>query len=157
VASIRVVAGPSSPGPPLAEGEAAWKLIQLLSQRHVENLGPDGRAGAAFFGQLLELHWAADAEKLQAQREGLASVVSRPLARRLVDRSAMSWVRGHEVEITLMNRTFAGGTGYLLAAVFEHWLAEQCAINSFVQTVVRTTQGDELGRWPARSGRSVLP
>ena len=42
---------------------------------------------------------------------------------------------------------------YLLGAVFERFLARYVSINSFTETVLRTTERGEVMRWQAQPGR----
>ncbi|MEK1839190.1 MAG: type VI secretion system baseplate subunit TssF, partial [Pseudomonas sp.] len=42
---------------------------------------------------------------------------------------------------------------FLLGAVFERFLARYVSINSFTETVIRTTERGEIMRWKAKPGR----
>ena len=41
----------------------------------------------------------------------------------------------------------------LLGAVLEQFFAKYASLNSFTETVIRSTERGELMRWPARIGR----
>jgi type VI secretion system protein ImpG len=42
---------------------------------------------------------------------------------------------------------------FLLGAVFERFLARYVSLNSFTETVLRSTERGEIMRWKARPGR----
>jgi type VI secretion system protein ImpG len=152
VRAIRTLAGPTDPRPAPAESRSAWNLIGQLSNNHLGWIEAEGGAGAAVVSELLGLMASSSTDAGGREREGIRSVTSRPVVRRLTENGATAWVRGHEVTLTFADAAFAGGSAYLLASVLEHLLGRQTSINSFVQVVARTLERGEIGRWPARSG-----
>ena len=61
--------------------------------------------------------------------------------------------RGVEVTVTCDESGFEGAGAYLLGAVLEEFFSKYVSLNSFTQTVLRSTQRGEIKRWRVRSGR----
>ena len=157
VRSVRVLAGPTRPRPPLAEAETAWRLIGHLSLNHLTLEGGDEREGAAALRELLSLYGDLAEPAVRKQIEGVRSIASRPLLRRVSQGAASSWVRGLEITLTLDEAAFQGTGVHLLGAVLERFFARYVSLNSFTETVLRTLDRGEIARWPARlGGRRLL-
>ncbi len=61
--------------------------------------------------------------------------------------------RGLEITLEFDENAFRGTGVFLLGTVFERFLARYVSINSFTETVLRTTERGEIMRWKARPGR----
>lgn len=157
VRSTRIIAGPTRPRPPLAEGEAAWRLISHLSLNHLSLQDSDERQGAAALREMLTLYGDLSEPAVRKQVEGLRSITTAPVLRRVSQGAAAAWVRGLEVSLQFDEAAFQGSGVIVLAAVLERFLARYVSLNSFTETVVRTLDRGEIARWPARlGGRTVL-
>lgn len=157
VRSVRVIAGPSRPRPPLAEGETAWRLISHLSLNHLSIQDSDERQGAAAMREMLTLYGDLSEPAVRKQVEGLRSIQTTPVLRRVSQGAAAAWVRGLEVSILFDEAAFQGSGVIVLASVLERFLARYVSLNSFTETVVRTQDRGEIARWPARlGGRTAL-
>jgi type VI secretion system protein ImpG len=84
--------------------------------------------------------------------EGVRSVATKAITRRLPTQGPITFARGLEVTVTLDPVAFEGSGVFLLGAVLEQFFAKYVSINSFTETVV-TTPDREIIRWPARIGR----
>jgi type VI secretion system protein ImpG len=56
------------------------------------------------------------------------------------------------VTVTLDDAAFEGAGAFLLGAVLSHFFQQYVAINTFVETVVKTVARGTIMRWPAREG-----
>ena len=65
----------------------------------------------------------------------------------------IAFARGLEVTVSLDEAAFEGVGIFLLGAVLEQFFAKYVSINSFTETVVKSTERGEIIRWPARIGR----
>ncbi len=156
VASIRCIAGPSEPRPAVAWGATSWRLVSHLSLNYLSLLdNPDGQ-GAAALRELLHLYGDSAPAALRRQIEGLSSVSTQPIVRRLPSAGSASFGRGIEVTLHCDETAFEGASAVLFAAVLERFFAKYVSINSFTETVLRTAQRGEVVRWPARIGRRAL-
>jgi type VI secretion system protein ImpG len=156
VAGIRCVAGPSSPRAAHAWGPTSWRLISHLSLNYLsltDNL--DGR-GAASLRELLQLYGDLAEPSVQRQIEGVKSISSAPIVRRLPFPGPVSYGRGLEVSLELDERAFEGTGVCLLGAVLDRFFSKYVAINSFTELALRTSQRGEIIRWPARLGGRPL-
>ncbi len=134
-------------------GPTAWRLINVLSLNHFGVSDPDAGALKEVLGLFADLGDPAIVRRIQ----GIRSVDSRPVTRRLQQRLGVGVARGIEVTVTLEDKAFEGSGVYLLGAVLDRFFAEYASVNHFTTTVVRTVERGVIMRWPPRSGsRSVL-
>lgn len=156
VQAVRCVAGPTKPRPSFAEGETAWRLISHLSLNYLSLADTDEEHGAAALRELLALYAGPGDAALRKQIEGLRSVRTRPINRRIPTPGPVTFGRGLEVTVTVDESSFGGAGVFLLGAVLEHFFARYVSLNSFTETVITTPERGEVSRWPARSGRRLL-
>ncbi|WP_434678929.1 type VI secretion system baseplate subunit TssF [Pseudomonas sp. R1-18] len=151
VSAIRCLAGPSRPRASHAHDNKAWRLISQLSLNYL-SLSEQGQ-GAAALRELLRLYGDDHDAALQLQIEGLLEVSSKPCTRRLPMPGPIVFGRGLEITLKFDENAFRGTGVFLLGAVFERFLARYVSINSFTETVIRTTERGEIMRWKAKPGR----
>ncbi|MBP1852484.1 type VI secretion system baseplate subunit TssF [Rhizobium halophytocola] len=156
ISEVRAIIAPTRPRQSLAEGERAWQLVSHLSLNYLSIADGDRGTGAAALRELIGLYTPAGELTLAKQMEGLASVSSRPIVRRMVEDVLSTAVRGLEVRIGFDESYFEGTGCYLLGAVLEAFFAKYVTLNSFTETVIHSQQRGDIARWPARSGRRVL-
>jgi len=150
VKAIRCLAGPSRPRPSYAHNSAAWRLISQLSLNYL-SLSGKGQ-GAAALRELLRLYGDDNDPALALQMEGLREVSCKPCTRRLPMPGPIAFGRGLEITLHLDEHAFRGTGVFLLGAVLERFLARYASINSFTETVIRTTERGEVMRWKASPG-----
>lgn len=155
VSGIRCVAGPTPPRPPSAEGAAAWKVISHLSLNYLSLADLEGGQGAAPLRELLNLYCTNDTH-MKREVEGLVSVRSEPIVRRVDRPGLLAFARGLEITIRFNETYFEGSGVFVLAAVLEQFFARYVSLNSFTETVLETEQRGEIMRWPAQPGRKNL-
>lgn len=151
VAAIRCLAGPSRPQASHAHDNQAWRLISQLSLNYL-SLTEQGQ-GAAALRELLRLYGDSHDPALQLQIDGLREVSSKAVTRRLPMPGPIAFGRGLEITLSFDENAFRGTGVFLLGAVFERFLTRYVSINSFTETVVRTTERGEIMRWKAKPGR----
>jgi type VI secretion system protein ImpG len=116
-----------------------------------------GEEGAAGMRELLTLYVEEDDRLSLRQIEGLLSVKSKPIVRRVVGPGPIAFARGLEITLTFDETAFEGVGVFVLGAVLEQFFAKYVSLNSFTETVVRTRQRGEIIRWPTRMGiRQIL-
>lgn len=151
VLSVRCLAGPSRPRASRAHDASAWRLISQLSLNYL-SLSQEGQ-GAAALRELLRLYGDPTDSALQMQIEGLRQVTSKPCTRRLPMPGPIVFGRGLEIGLEFDENAFRGTGVFLLGAVLERFLTRYVSINSFTETVMRTTERGEVMRWRAKPGR----
>ncbi|WP_434771499.1 type VI secretion system baseplate subunit TssF [Pseudomonas entomophila] len=151
IAGIRCLAGPSRPRASHAHDNRAWRLISQLSLNYL-SLTEQGQ-GAAALRELLRLYGDAQDNAIQLQIEGLQAVSSKSCTRRLPMPGPIVFGRGLEITLTFDENAFRGTGVFLLGSVFERFLTRYASINSFTETVLRTSERGEIMRWKARYGR----
>ncbi|MBY6003063.1 type VI secretion system baseplate subunit TssF [Salipiger bermudensis] len=156
VTEIRAIVPPTRPRQSLAEGQRAWQLISHLSLNYLSIADADRGTGAAALRELVGLYAPLGDPSMAAQLEGLVSVASRPIVRRMADGVLSTAVRGLELRVGFDESFFEGTGCYLLGAVLEAFFAKYVSLNSFTETVIHSQQRGDITRWMPRSGRRVL-
>ena len=152
VVSIRTLKGPSRPYSALREGGVAWRFINHLSLNYLSLLNNDVRQGAAALREMLELYGLGGEAAIIKQVEGLQGVRVKPLVRRFPLPGPVTFGRGLEIEIEIDEMAFQGASPFLFGAVMEQFFARYVSINSFTETVLRTSRRGEIMRWVPRCG-----
>ena len=156
VEAVRVVAGPSAPHPSHAWGDVAWRLVGHLSLNYLSLAdSPDGQ-GAAALRELLHLYGNLADPGIRRQIDGVRAIKSSPIVRRVPTEGASCFARGLEVTVSFDESAFEGTSVFLLGSVLERFFAKYVSINSFTETVLRSTQRGEIMRWPAQPGRRPI-
>jgi type VI secretion system protein ImpG len=157
VESIKCVAGPTKPKAPFTQGDAAWKLISHLSLNYLSIIDTDEEHGAVALRDLLMLYADKNDSVIQKQIEGVLNISSKPILRRIEGLGPITFSRGLEITIEFDESLFEGTGVFLLGMVLERFFAKYTTINSFVETVVKTTDRGEIHRWKTRRGtRHIL-
>jgi len=160
---IVCAAGPTPPREPVVgqlrsrsetahTGAITWRLINLLSLNHLGLVQHGAGRGAQALREVLSLFADLADSATERRIRGVRSVDSRPIVRRIRQRSGIGAARGIEVTVTLDEKAFEGSGVFLLGAILDRFFAEYAAINHFTQTVIRTVERGEIMRWPPRIG-----
>ena len=152
VRSITTPVSQTRPRPTLAQGDAAWRLISHLSLNYLSIADSDEGQGAAALRELVGLYAPKGDRGIMLQLEGIVSVSSRPIVRRISDGVLSTAVRGLEITLVMDESFFEGTSVYLLGAVLERFFRKYVTINSFTETVLRTQQSGEIARWRPEKG-----
>jgi type VI secretion system protein ImpG len=156
VEAIRCLSGPTKPIASHLEGEAAWRLISHLSLNYLSLIDSNEEEGAAALRSLLALYGDPTEADVRRRVDGIQSIRSEPVTRRLSAVGPATFQRGLEVTITCDESAFEGYGVFLAGAVLAQFFARYVSINSFTETVVQSTSRGEVMRWPATSGRRLL-
>ena len=154
VESTRCLVGPSKPLPSKSyhSGQISWRLISHLSLNYLSLVnGESGSASA--LRELLSLYSDSANATANKQIDAVRTIESRPVTRPIQSEGPLSFGRGLELTITLDESGFEGTGAFLLAAVLREFFAKYVSVNSFTETVFRTTERGEVSRWPAMMGR----
>ncbi len=152
VRSVSVLRNPSKPRAPLGLDDAAWRIIAHLTPNYA-SLVPEDGSDPAMLRDHLALYGPRDDAALRRQIDGIISVGSRPVVRRVPGRGAMAVARGSRVTLTLDDASFENARLFLFSAVVERFLSEFTSVNSFTETIVRTPGEGTIISWPPRIGR----
>jgi type VI secretion system protein ImpG len=152
VSGVSVIAGPSRPHAPLADGSVSWRVINHLSLNYLSLVDSTPREGAAALRELLGLYAPASDASARKQIEGVRTVKVAPVVRRLPGVGPLAFGRGLEATVTVDELAFEGGSAGLLGAVLDHFFARYVSINSFVETVLRSDGRGEINRWAPHWG-----
>ncbi|MGE3108777.1 MAG: type VI secretion system baseplate subunit TssF [Phycisphaerales bacterium] len=166
VESIHCLTGPTPPKPSFAEGDTAWRVISHFALNYFsltdsgDGPGPAGSRASSLAGagganalrDLLKLYADTSEAAIRKQVEGVRSIGSRPITRRVSAPGPIAFARGLEVAVTFDELPFEGVGIFVLGSVLEQFFARYVSINSFTETVIRSQARGEVMRWPARIG-----
>ncbi|HET7538613.1 MAG TPA: type VI secretion system baseplate subunit TssF [Polyangiaceae bacterium] len=153
VDSVRCVAGPTTPHESHAWGGTSWRLISHLSLNYLSITNSNEGQGAAALRELLQLYSHLTDPAQARQIEGVRSISSSPIVRPLPVPGPVNFVRGLELTLECDETAFEGTSVFLLGLVLEQFFSKYVSLNSFTETVLRTSQRGQVMRWPARLGR----
>ncbi len=153
VESVRCLAGPSLPRPSHAWGDTSWRLISHLSLNYLSLADSDDGKGATALRELLGLYSDLADAAVKRHIEGVRSATARPVVRRLPLDGPTSFARGVELTVECDEHAFEGTSTFALGLVLDRFFERYVSINSFVETVLRSTQRGEVARWAPRIGR----
>jgi type VI secretion system protein ImpG len=153
VASIRCLAGPTRPRASNFRKETAWQAISHMALNYLSLVDNDQQQGAAALRQLLMLYSDTSDPTIRKQIDGIVSIRSQPVVRRIDTPGPITFGRGLELTISCDESAFEGSGIILLGSVLEQFFARYVSINSFTETVMQSTDRGEIMRWPARIGR----
>ena len=156
VLAVRALAGPSQPFPSFAEGSMAWRLINQLSLNYLSLADTDPEQGARALRELLALYCHPLDLNAQRQVQGVRSIGSKAITRRMPTPGPITFGRGLEITVTMDDAAFEGAGAFLLGAVLSHFFSQYVGINAFTETVIRTVGRGEIMRWPARGGACAI-
>ncbi|QDT61487.1 hypothetical protein SV7mr_40230 [Stieleria bergensis] len=151
---IRCIAGPSKPSPPrtFEGGETVWRLISHLSLNYL-SLTDSKQGGAAAMRELLSLYVDRNDHQAMKQVDALRSVMSEPVIRPIQSSGPMNFGRGLQITVSLDESGFEGTGSFLMASVLNEFFTKYVSINSFIETVLQTTERGEVAKWPTRMGQ----
>jgi type VI secretion system protein ImpG len=161
--SLRCVVGPTPPAEPVVSqlrsrgemahtGTVTWRLINMLCTNHLGLVERGGGRNAEALREILSMFGEMSDSVTERRIRGVRSVDSRPIVRRIRQRSGVGAARGIEITVTIDEKAFEGSGIFLLGAVLDRFFAEYSAFNHFTQTVIRSVERGEIMRWPARMG-----
>ena len=154
--AVRCLAGPSAPHASFAEGSVAWRLLNHLSLNYLSLVDTDPQQGASALREMLSLYCHSGDLNAQRQIEGVRSITSSTVTRRMPSPGPITFGRGLQVTVTLDDAAFEGVGAFLLGAVLSQFFAQYVSINSFTETVIKTLARGEIMRWPAKGGACAI-
>lgn len=153
VGSIRCLAGPTRPRASNMGKETAWQLISHLTLNYLSLVDNDQEQGSAALRQLLTLYADYSEPNIQKQIQGVVSICSRPVVRRMDSPGPITFGRGLSLTVTCDETAFEGSGVILLGTVLEQFFARYVSINSFTQTILNSKDRGLIKQWPPRIGR----
>lgn len=150
-AAIRCVGEPSHPKPPLNQDDTAWDLINLLA---INFLGFHDQQEQALdsLTSLLTLMSDKHNRAQNKQLDGLIGFSVRTITSRLPFDGPICFGRGVEIQLTVDESAYEGGSVFLLGMVLDRFFAQYVSTNSFSKFVLNSSERGEIHRWPIRTG-----
>jgi type VI secretion system protein ImpG len=160
---LRCAVGPTPPSEPVVSqlrsrsemaytGNVTWRLINMLCTNHLGLVERGGGRNAEALREMLSMFGEMSDSVIERRIRGVRAVDSRPIVRRIRQRSGVGAARGIEITVTIDEKAFEGSGIFLLGAVLDRFFAEYAGFNHFTQTVIRSVERGEIIRWPARMG-----
>ncbi len=152
VSMITTPVSPTRPRPSLGQGDSAWRLISHLSLNYLSIADTANGGGIQALRELVGIYAPTGDRTVEKQIEGMLSIDSRPIVRRMSDGLLSSAVRGLELRLGFDDTFFEGTSAYLLGSVLERFFRRYVSMNSFTETVITTVQRGEIARWKPDRG-----
>ncbi|MCU7906100.1 MAG: type VI secretion system baseplate subunit TssF [Candidatus Thiodiazotropha sp. (ex Epidulcina cf. delphinae)] len=152
VNNIRCIGSPTKPKPSTAQGAVSWRLVNHLSLNYLSLASEDQEQSTAALKDFLQLYADTSDPSMRKQVEGVVSITSKPVNRRLPSPGPIAFGHGLEITLTLEEAAFEGSGAFLFGAMMERFFRKYTAINSFTETVIVTLERGEIMRWPVRLG-----
>lgn len=157
VEAVRVLKGPTRPLSAMREGRLAWRFINQLSLNHLSLLDTDAEHGAMALRELLRLYVQEADSAQHRQIEGLRSVRTEPIVRRLPMGGPIAFGRGVRIDLEVDDLAFQGGSAFLFGCVLQRYFARHVSMNGFIEVHLRSpARGDILVGKPWMGVRPVL-
>ena len=149
--AVNVVRAPTRPQPPMGLHDGAWRVIGHLTPNYA-TLAPEDHDDPSMLRDHLALYGRPDDPTMRRQIDGVLSVRSSPVTRRVPGQERLAFARGQRIRLKLDDASFENARLYLFASVLERFLAEFASVNSFVECVFDTPREGVIGQWPPRIG-----
>ena len=157
ISSMRVLMSPSSPIPAPSNTDFPWRAVNHLRLNYLSLCQTRDGSPMEALRNILELYCRKENDSASLQKiEGIISINTRHVTRRMGKGGAAAFVRGIEVTITFDEHAFTGAGCYLLCNVMHYYLSQYVSINSFVETVMSTKQRSEVFRWKPKTGNTPI-
>ena len=131
----------------------AWRLLNHLSLNYLSLVDTDPEQGASSLRELLELYCQSGDLNSKRQIDGVRSIQSTRITRRMPSPGPITFGRGLQITVTMDDAAFEGTGVFVLGAVLEQFFAQYVSINSFTETVIKTIARGEIMRWMTREGQ----
>jgi type VI secretion system protein ImpG len=112
--------------------------------------------GAVALRDLLKLYVNPNDIFTLRQIDGIRSVTSAPIVRRVTAAGPLTFARGLEVKVTIDEEAYEGSGIFVLGAVLSQFFARHVSINSFTETVIISQRRGEVMRWPSLIGKRQI-
>jgi len=154
--SIKTIIRPTPPRPPLAQDDAGWDLINALSLNHLSFAG-SADVNASWLARLLSLFINKNDDVHRQYVKAFEGLETRVINRRLPGDGPVSYGRGLEISLIADTENLRGTGPFVLGSILEKFFTRAATMNSFTQTILKTSDGARPTRWPVRNGgRHVL-
>jgi type VI secretion system protein ImpG len=137
----------------IAEGDPSWRTISHLSLNYLSLLDFKDGEGAVGLRELLKLYTNRNDLFALRQVDGIRSVTSSPILRRVGADGPLTFARGLEIKVTVDEGAFEGSGIFVLGAVLAQFFARYVSLNSFTETVLISQRRGEVMRWPSLIGK----
>ncbi len=141
--------------PPLG-GPALWRLVSHLALNQL-SLSND-KEGIQSLRALLKLYQTTNDLRTDNEVNGIHSMETRQVVRRVGNDAWRGFCRGLEITLTFDERFYVGSSAFALAMVLNRFLSLHASVNSFTQLVIKNSRQKGVWyRWEPMSGqRDVL-
>jgi type VI secretion system protein ImpG len=149
---VSILCAPTKPRPPMGLNDSAWRVIGHLTPNYATLIDqPNG--DPSLLKDHLSLYGRPEDAGSRKQVDGIVTINSRMITRRIPGQDRTSMARGHHIRIKLDDASFERGRMFVFSAVLERFLAEFVSINTFTECAFETPLEGLFIQWPARIGR----
>ena len=143
---------PTKPRPPLGISDAAWRIIGHLTPNYASFASEDDDDPSVLRDHLA-LYGRIDDPALRRQIDGLLSIRSERVTRRVPGQGRTAFARGQRLRLKLDDAPFENARMFLFSAVLERFLGEFATVNAFTECTFDSPQEGVFAQWPPRMGQ----
>ena len=143
IGHIHCLRKPTITGYPPLGGASRWALISNLSLNYL-SLSDDSRSLDAL-RKILELYSLSASADVQQQINGIRSLSSRTVTRRIGGSSWKHFHQGYQVKLVLDEECYSAQSPFLFASVLQQFFTLYSGINSFTELALGSVQRN--GEW----------
>jgi type VI secretion system protein ImpG len=155
VATLKVASKPTPNQPPQMVGDRPWALVSQLCLNHLSLV--DGEQGPPVLKNMLRLHVGPASLTGYRQIDGLRSLQSRRIQKRMPRREAWrGFVDCLQVRLQVDQGHFESGSAVLFGSVLHRFLALYAEVNTVVELILESSdRRGELKSWEPLTGAQV--
>lgn len=153
--AITCLTKPTPQGEPALDAAGQWRLISHLALNHLSL--SEGRASLNALREILLLYSHSDHDTVKQQINGIVSMSSRRIVRRVGPDAWRGFCRGTEITLTFDEELYVGSSPFLLASVLNRFFALYTSVNSFTQLVIKSRQREGIWyQWQPMAGEQDI-
>lgn len=154
---VNFIVHPTVPHAPPAMNDNAWVALTHLKLGYTTLFDDNTENPAEVVKKIIKLYCPPKTEFGIQQIEGITSVKTENITRRMAGKGSVYFAQGLQFTITFDENAFAGMGCFIFAYIFKEFVTHYVTINSFAEVVINTVQRGEIIRWkPSRGIKSVI-
>ena len=156
IKDISCIQGPTIPQSANTGDMLSDQMLSFLSLNYFSLSDNSGDNAIQSLKKLLELYCKDTTSTISKHIEGITSLETKPIMRRIPGDLYGNMARGLEIRVTFDELNFEGTGCFVLGIILAEFFTQYISINSFTETVINTEQRGELIRWETTPGKRAI-
>jgi type VI secretion system protein ImpG len=134
---------------PYFDKNSEWQVINHIKLNHFSLINEDPVSGAKIITEWLKLYANPNSQTHRKIINSITAISGKATRKRVKIDDGIMYISGVEIKISLDNKLYKNGSGFILAGILDRIFKISAPINSFVETVLISELDEEVMRWPA--------